>query len=45
MRTYDAKDGTGGGGGGGSYWHGPSAGQPGRSGRGGSGRVIIRYEV
>lgn len=45
MRCVNAKDGTGGGGGAGSYWHAPSGGQPSRSGRGGSGRVIIRYEV
>jgi len=45
MRCTNAKDGTGGGGGAGSYWHHSSAGQPIRSGKGGSGRVIIRYEV
>ena len=45
MRCVNAKDGTGGGGGAGSYWHHSSAGQPRRSGRGGSGRAIIRYEV
>lgn len=45
MRCSNAKDGTGGGGGAASYWHPTSAGQPNRSGRGGSGRVIIRYEV
>ena len=45
MRCLNAKDGTGAGGGAASYWHSPSAGQPARSGKGGSGRVIIRYEV
>tara|TARA_B100002019_G_C21255077_1_gene593368 strand:+ start:532 stop:1929 length:1398 start_codon:yes stop_codon:yes gene_type:complete len=45
MGDVDAKQGTGSGGGAGSYWHVPSAGHVGGGGRGGSGRVVIRWET
>ena len=45
MGDVDAKQGTGSGGGAGSYWHTSNAGHVGGSGRGGSGRVVIRWET
>lgn len=45
MLDMNALDGSGSGGGASSYWHATSAGQGGEAGRGGSGRVVIRFEV
>tara|TARA_B100001758_G_scaffold44257_1_gene35322 strand:- start:966 stop:2138 length:1173 start_codon:yes stop_codon:yes gene_type:complete len=45
MLDVHALDGSGGGGGGGSYWHSTSVAQGAYGGRGGSGRVVIRFEV
>ena len=45
MGEVDAKPGTGSGGGAGSYWHTANAGHVGGAGKGGSGRVVIRWET
>ena len=45
MKNLNAKNYSGGGGGAGSYWANGSAGQPGLSGNGGHGRVVLRREI